>query len=64
MSASLVGSEMCIRDRARIYGPLGLHLESLCEHLAPQGFTWVFDETKDHFAQAADFDFAFIRGTN
>eukprot|EP00969_Alexandrium_andersonii_P250037 11050285-Alexandrium_andersonii.AAC.1 len=28
----------------KIFGPLCLHLESLCQHLAPQGSAWALQE--------------------
>eukprot|EP00969_Alexandrium_andersonii_P261410 11556943-Alexandrium_andersonii.AAC.1 len=47
--------------QVRTCGPLGVHLEMLRKYLAPQGYTWVLDEMKDHFAQAPDFEFHIIR---
>eukprot|EP00969_Alexandrium_andersonii_P370719 15477906-Alexandrium_andersonii.AAC.1 len=46
--------------QVRIYGPPGAHLETSCQNLAPQGHTLVFDEMKDHFAQAPDFEFHIV----
>eukprot|EP00969_Alexandrium_andersonii_P044431 1949825-Alexandrium_andersonii.AAC.1 len=47
MSASLVGSEMCIRDR--------VNLESMCRRLTPEGATYVLSDMVAHFAQAPEF---------
>eukprot|EP00969_Alexandrium_andersonii_P364770 15464818-Alexandrium_andersonii.AAC.1 len=43
-------------SQVRIFVPLGIHLEMLCNDRAPQGRAWLQDEMPDYRAQAPDFE--------